>query len=433
MFVKSSMKKNILISLLFILPIFAQRPEHRPDIPQQFRLPFFVEVHVIPGDSLNTLYYSYRIPYNQLTFVKDGDKYKASLNVSIEVFDTSGQFISRQMKQRNIEVDDFSVTNSPDYFCEDLLTFHLHNDDYNFIPIITDIQSGQEVKLDSTSVSKLRPNSMEILDPIVLNENKIDINGQKYSVLSNYENSVPFNLKKYELAIPCRDTSVQKLYVRIINNRDTVFSGYTSEFFLSDLSLEENEDKIIIDGGGNANIFKNFILNNFSNLLSEGRMQIIISRDKYGVNPFIFTKRVKWFNKPFSLRNPEFAISSLKDIESDTVISRLLDADKLDYMSELQKYWEKYDPTPETKFNEIMNEYYNRVDYAIRNFASLSNRNGADTDRGRIFIKYGKPAKIERSSNENGKVVELWIYSKENLSFKFVDKNGTGEFPLAKG
>ena len=434
MFVKSSMKKNILISFLFILPIFAQRPEHRPDIPQQFRLPFFVEVHVIPGDSLNTLYYSYRIPYNQLTFVKDGDKYKASLNVSIEVFDTSGQFISRQMKQRNIEVDNFSETNSPDYFCEDLLTFHLHNDDYNLIPIITDIQSGQEEKLDSTRVNKLKPNSMEILDPIVLNKDKIDINGQRYQVLTNYENSIPFSLEKYELAIPCRDTSIQKLYVRLINNRDTVFSGYTSESVLSDLSFKESENKIVLDRGKTDNIFRNFTIDNFSNLLSEGGLQIIISKDnKFGVNSVIFTKRVVWFNKPFSLRNPEFAISSLKYIESDTVISKLLDADKLDYMSKLQKYWEKYDPTPDTKFNEIMNVYYNRVDYAIRNFASLSNRNGADTDRGRIFIKYGKPAKIERNSNENGKVVELWIYSKENLSFKFVDKNGTGEFPLAKG
>jgi hypothetical protein len=43
------------------------------------------------------------------------------------------------------------------------------------------------------------------------------------------------------------------------------------------------------------------------------------------------------------------------------------------------------------------------------------------------------PAKIERSSDDYGKIVELWIYTKEKLSFKFVDKNGTGEFPLAKG
>jgi GWxTD domain-containing protein len=133
------------------------------------------------------------------------------------------------------------------------------------------------------------------------------------------------------------------------------------------------------------------------------------------------------------LLNPEFAITSLKYIESDSLISKLLDADSKEYPEELQKYWHKYDPTPKTKFNELMNEYYNRIDYAMKNFAPLSGDNGADTDRGRIYIKYGMPEKIERSSNDDGKVEELWIYTKENLSFRFVDKNGTGEFPLAKG
>ena len=150
-------------------------------------------------------------------------------------------------------------------------------------------------------------------------------------------------------------------------------------------------------------------------------------------NPETFHKEVVWYDKPFSLRNPEFAIKSLKYMERDSVISKLLDADKSDYPVELEKYWKKYDPTPDTKFNELMNEYYSRIDFALKNFAPISGRNGADTDRGKIFIKFGKPAKIERSSNDNGKVVELWIYTKENLSFMFEDKNGTGEFPLVKG
>ncbi|MGA8264832.1 MAG: hypothetical protein WB779_10355, partial [Ignavibacteriaceae bacterium] len=142
------MKKIILILLLLVSVMFAQQPAHRPELLQQFKIPFFVEVHIIPDDSLNTIYYDYRIPYNQLTFVKDGDKYKAALNVALEVFDTTGQFISRQMKQRNIVADSFSETNSPDYFCEGVLLFHLQNDEYKFIPVINDVQSGQEVKLE---------------------------------------------------------------------------------------------------------------------------------------------------------------------------------------------------------------------------------------------------------------------------------------------
>ena len=426
--------KKIFLILLFAAPIlFAQRSDQRQDSQEQYRIPFSVEVHTIPDDSLNTIYFSYRLPYNQLTFVKDGDQYKAALGVAIEVFDTSGQFVSRQMKQHNIEVNDFSETNSPEYFCQDILAFHLPNKDYNFIHVITDVQSGQEAKIKSEEVQKVKSDLTEFLEPLVINENKFTKDGENLYILTNYEDAIPFSSKKYQLVIPCKNTSAQKIYVEIINNSDTVFSGYTNESFLSGISLKENDGNILIEPGKNDVIYRDFILNNFSNALSEGEVQIIVKNSENSTNPEKFIKYVNWFNKPFSLRNPQFAITSLKYMEKDSVISRLLDADKVDYMPELMKYWKRYDPTPDTRYNELMNVYYERVDYAIRNFASLSNRNGADTDRGKIYIKFGKPAKIERSSDDNGKIVELWIYTKEKLSFKFVDKNGTGEFPLAKG
>ena len=427
------MKKIILILLIVFPTAFAQSPRNRPDLPTQIRFPFFVEIHVIPDDSANSIYYDYRIPYNQLTFIKDGAQYKAALNVSIEVFDTTGQFISRQMKQRNILVNNFTETNSADAFCEGSLMFQLPNDDYKFILLVNDAQSGQEAKLEPVIVKKLKSDSTQFLDPIVLDEGKIVIEGNEYFELANYEGKVPFSSKKYELAFPCRDTTIEKIYVKIINNRDTVFTDYLTDSFLSAISIKEKNHKIILDSNEDNNVFRNFILNDFSNSLSEGRIKIIVSNDKNESNPYIFTKEVTWFNKPFSLRNPEFAITSLKYMGKDSVVNKLLDADKLDYMPELKKYWKKYDPTPATEFNELMNEYYSRIDYAVRNFASLSNRDGANTDRGKIFIRFGMPTKIERSSDDDGKVVELWIYNKEKLSFRFVDKKGTGEFPLVKG
>ena len=218
MFVKKNMKKIFLILFLVAPILFAQHSLQRqePDSPEQFRIPFSVEVHTIPDDSLNTIYFCYRLPYNQLTFVKDGDQYKAALGVAIEVFDTSGQFVSRQMKQHNLKVDDFSETNSPNYFCQDVLTFHLPNKDYNFIPVITDVQSGQEAKVKPEEVRKVKSDSTEFLEPIVVNENESKLDGESFYILTNYENAIPFSSKKYQLVIPCRDTSIRKIYVDII-------------------------------------------------------------------------------------------------------------------------------------------------------------------------------------------------------------------------
>ena len=427
------MKKVFVILLLLTTSVLAQFPGHRRENIIRNRTPFFSEVHVIPADSTNIIDYVYKIPYNQLTFIKDDNKYQAALSLAVEVHDTSGQFIYRQINQTNITVSSFEETNSADNYCEDFIVFHLPNDEYNFLPVITDMQSGQEVRLEKKKVMKIRPDSAKILAPIVLNENKIESKGKEYPVLTNFEDAIPFSPMQYELAIPYKDTSVQKIYVRIIDEKDTVYSSYINKSFLSDLSLNKVDGQIVMNAKHGPNDYRIFILNNFSNLLSEGRVKIVVAENKDGLDSKTFYKNVIWFNKPFSLLNPEFAITSLKYIESDSLISKLLDADSKEYPEELQKYWHKYDPTPKTKFNELMNEYYNRIDYAMKNFSPLSGDNGADTDRGRIYIKYGMPEKIERSSNDDGKVEELWIYTKENLSFRFVDKNGTGEFPLAKG
>jgi GWxTD domain-containing protein len=427
------MKKVFVILLLLTTSVLAQFPGHRRENIIRNRTPFFSEVHVIPADSTNIIDYVYKIPYNQLTFIKDDNKYQAALSLAVEVHDTSGQFIYRQINQTNITVSSFEETNSADNYCEDFIVFHLPNDEYNFLPVITDMQSGQEVRLEKKKVMKIRPDSAKILAPIVLNENKMESKGKEYPVLTNFEDAIPFSPMQYELAIPYKDTSVQKIYVRIIDEKDTVYSSYINKSFFSDLSLSKVDGQIVMNANHGPNDYRIFILNNFSNLLSEGRVKIVVAENKDGLDSKTFYKNVIWFNKPFSLLNPEFAITSLKYIESDSLISKLLDADSKEYPEELQKYWHKYDPTPKTKFNELMNEYYNRIDYAMKNFAPLSGDNGADTDRGRIYIKYGMPEKIERSSNDDGKVEELWIYTKENLSFRFVDKNGTGEFPLAKG
>jgi GWxTD domain-containing protein len=71
------------------------------------------------------------------------------------------------------------------------------------------------------------------------------------------------------------------------------------------------------------------------------------------------------------------------------------------------------------------------VDYTSKNFSSISNKKGFDTDRGKIYIQYGKPKKIERSSDTEGKIVESWYYDRQK-KFIFIDKQGTGEFSLLK-
>jgi GWxTD domain-containing protein len=59
----------------------------------------------------------------------------------------------------------------------------------------------------------------------------------------------------------------------------------------------------------------------------------------------------------------------------------------------IEAFWQRRDPTPDTEENEYKEEHYQRIAYANEHFAA--GIPGWKTDRGRIYIIYGKPDEIE--------------------------------------
>lgn len=126
---------------------------------------------------------------------------------------------------------------------------------------------------------------------------------------------------------------------------------------------------------------------------------------------------------------------------------------KLQTDDERQKYieeiWRSRDPDPDTEENEYREQFYERVAYANEHFSS--GKPGRMTDRGRIYIKFGKPDSVEsyptggsydRLPWEGGGSTttypfERWFYRylpnvSSGLELEFVDPTGSGEFRLAK-
>jgi GWxTD domain-containing protein len=112
-------------------------------------------------------------------------------------------------------------------------------------------------------------------------------------------------------------------------------------------------------------------------------------------------------------------------------------------------FWSQRDPTPDTDENEFREEHYERIAYANEHFSS--GKSGRLTDRGKIYIKFGKPDEVEahpgggnyqRMSYEGGGATttypfERWFYRYipgvgSGIEIEFVDPTGSGEFRLAK-
>lgn len=115
----------------------------------------------------------------------------------------------------------------------------------------------------------------------------------------------------------------------------------------------------------------------------------------------------------------------------------------------IENFWRRRDPNPDTEENEYREEYYERIAYANEHFTS--GIPGWKTDRGRIYIAWGKPDSVEshptggaydRPSWEGGGSTttypfEVWWYRHldgvgDGLEIEFVDPTGTGEYRLAR-
>lgn len=132
---------------------------------------------------------------------------------------------------------------------------------------------------------------------------------------------------------------------------------------------------------------------------------------------------------PLSVTDLDIAIRQMRYIGSKEENDKLRAAMPYDREKLFNEFWKRRDPTPDTEENELLEEYFRRVEYAIDKFST--HRPGWETDRGRIYLIYGEPTDIERHPFEaNSRPYEVWFYSQLARRFVFVDYTGFGDYSL---
>jgi len=140
--------------------------------------------------------------------------------------------------------------------------------------------------------------------------------------------------------------------------------------------------------------------------------------------------RVLWLNQPISLRDPDLAIDALQHIASAEEMDALRSLSQSRSVQRFFNFWEKRDPDTTSAYNEMMTEYYRRVDAAIRLYSTPNEFDGYKTDRGRIYVLYGTPANNERLFSPNQPPREVWTYSTIKRRFIFEDRRKNGRYAL---
>ena len=113
----------------------------------------------------------------------------------------------------------------------------------------------------------------------------------------------------------------------------------------------------------------------------------------------------------------------------------------------IEAFWQRRNPNPDSPENEFREEHYRRIEYSNEHFAA--GKPGWKTDRGHMYIAYGKPdstdshpsgGTYDRPMDEGGGTTstfpfEIWHYRYlegigENIDIEFVDTCMCGDYHM---
>lgn len=95
------------------------------------------------------------------------------------------------------------------------------------------------------------------------------------------------------------------------------------------------------------------------------------------------------------------------------------------------RFWKMRDPDTTTAINEKLEEHRRLINYANTFFSFGKMRDGWNTDRGRILLRYGEPTQVEQNpSNKDMRAYDIWYYDhiEGGVKFYFVDYTGFNNY-----
>ncbi|MHC1737489.1 MAG: GWxTD domain-containing protein [Ignavibacteriaceae bacterium] len=422
------MRKYILFLFLFSSITFGQM------IPRGI----FIELHTLRNTGQTELNICFKISYNSLVFKKENSKFTAQYTISAEIMDTTGKTHARESTTRNIIAESFESTNSPMNFSEGVLRVIITGKELNAVIKISDSNTESEFTYPPQRINTF--NAGEVFAPPIVVFDNGDSSLKQFR-MTNYGGRILFTSEKQILLFPVNDSSVSSLKIKILEKEDpeedenefvhevTVSEYFTSEPQITQSDPSENGLNRLFLSYKNPGVTRYFVLRDFAHKLYDGFTVFEVS-DASGSKHSGFPIPVFWYNKPLSAMNEDIVIQALGAVEDKNVIDELQSGGSDARKMKLRKYWGSIDPTPETKFNELQEEFFHRVDHAIRNFSTINKINGHLGDRGKIYIRYGTPTEIIRGVNKFGRITENWIYKEINREFIFTDRTGTNNFQL---
>jgi len=355
-----------------------------------------------------------KIANDELQFIREGDHYKASYEVSVVLFDQQGDQVDGKIWREEVQAKKFEDTNSRRLFSLTSASFDLLPATYKISVGLMDLDTKATAnRKSSITLREFGAQKLAISDITYVNRiEKDSLGGEKiFPDVSGNTRDPQADLFAYF-----------EIYSRIPSDSVRLFH-----------EIRNSKNEIVSQGSSSVRL---------SGFRTPGVIPITtqsLSHDKYLLKMWVqqggyesYTEKiftVRWVGMPATISDLELAIEQLKYIADRKEMQALKKSSQQDRWKAFEEFWKKKDPTPGTDANELMDEYYRRVEFANENFSTF--REGWKTDMGMIYIIFGPPNDIERHPFDSGyKPYEIWYYYELNRQFVFVDFTGFGEYRL---
>ena len=361
-----------------------------------------------------------QVPHEEIRFMKEGDSYIGRYEVTLSFMTGSKQLVHEQTWSVDVPVSDFAQTTGNKLFSLTHRTVDIDPGTYQLNVVFRDQESRKASQIrKSFVVTDFSKDSLSLSDIMLVS--RLLVSGERKTVVPNITGSVNPGSAGFflffELYCTPRLDSADVLYKIYDSKKNEVFKRVEREAIAgSKTLLFVKVDSTNIPMGS-------YIVS------AEAVVQDGISGKSFRAT----TSRslnVRSPDMPEEILDIDKAIDQLIYIAKDAEMQYIRDgATPEERRKRFMEFWAKRDPDPNTQRNELMEEYYGRIQYANQNFGHRLD--GWRTDMGMVFIRFGTPENIERHPLEiDSKPYEIWYYYQLSRQFIFVDETGFGDYRL---
>ncbi|HWP81612.1 MAG TPA: GWxTD domain-containing protein [Bacteroidota bacterium] len=463
---------SILAGAFLLLSIAVQAQESDPLPQAQSSFVFFEAIPAFgPDTSLALVHIHYRLKESFFVFVKDpsarnGENFVARGELLVELLDQDKKSVAREVRQIHIPR---TALPQPDENLSDIvgvIPFLVPDGRYSILFRVDDRESGRSFLNRDRELSTRHafPHAFELSFPFLAEIRYSDDQSRPAKIIPKnlggtaiFGSSGGFALQAQPPSpnlpltlrwiitrerLPDRQAVNPTALLTIFSETDLILSAFEnqplegSQFTLLDGYLKpkiERNDFFYEPTDGSTGWKVLFIPLPLEKLIPWPRYKIhltVVSGTSKKEETYYFG--IAWPNRPRSLSDPKTALEALSHIASDSEMTAIQSGSFGNMARAFVNFWRKYDPDTTSVYNEVMEEYYQRVDKAIEKFSSLKNQDGFKTDRGRIMILFGPPSRTNRVLATDNTLLEIWTYDNIGRRFTFADRGRSGNFILVK-